>query len=314
MDRNAQDSPTGFTRYAWAVLAFNLGVVLWGALVRATGSGAGCGGHWPLCNGEVLPEFTGQATIIELVHRLASGVALLLVVGLWVWALRRYPRRSAARRWAWAALGLIIVEALVGAGLVLLRWVGDDASVGRSVSIALHLTITLALLASLALVAWRGAARQPVPPSVPPWVAWLLVAGVAVVGMSGAITALGDTLFPPQTLASGLAQDVAPSVHFLVRLRGIHPLLAGALAVGGILWADGRRRLIGPAPAKMRLTLLRGFLLMQLALGVANVILLSPVWLQIIHLLLANIVWLLLVICLAEAGQERPGGSELRGR
>jgi heme A synthase len=261
-----------------------------------------------LCNGEVLPDISSQATIIELIHRLVSGVALLLVFGLWLWALRRFPRRSAARRWAWTALGLIIIEALVGAGLVLLQWVGEDASVGRAVSIALHLTITLALLASLAMVAWRSSPRETVPPSVRPWIAALLVAGVVVVGMSGAVTALGDTLFPSGSLAYGLAQDVAPRVHFLVRLRGIHPLLAGAIVVGGILWADGRRRVIELPQAKMRLTLLRGFLLIQLAAGVANVILLAPVWLQIVHLLLANLVWLLLVICLAEAGHESPGG------
>jgi heme A synthase len=296
-----------FATYAWIVLAVNLAVVLWGALVRATGSGAGCGGHWPLCNGEVLPSAASQATVIEFVHRVVSGIALGLVVVLWGWALRRFGRAHPARRWAWASLGLILLEALVGAGLVLLRWVGEDASMGRAVSISLHLIITFALLASLELVAWHGdAPRATVAPRVPPAIAVSLIAGMVLVGMSGAITALGDTLFPPESVAQGLMEDVAAGSHFLLRLRGLHPLLAGAVVIGGILWADARRRRIDSPSAIRRLTVLRGLLLIQLAAGAANVILLAPVWLQIVHLLLANLVWLLLVLCLAEApGRER---------
>jgi heme A synthase len=291
-----------FAGFAWIVVAFNLVVVLWGALVRATGSGAGCGGHWPLCNGEVLPSAASQATTIEFIHRLLSGFAFVLVAALWVWALRRFPRRHAVRSWAWLSLALIVVEALVGAGLVLLHWVGEDASTGRAVSIAVHLIITFALLASLTLVAWRaGPGRSAVPPPVPIVAAVLLIVGIVIVGMSGAITALGDTLFPPQTLGQGLAQDIAPGAHFLLRLRALHPLLASVVVVAGMVWADGRRRAVEAASAKWRLTALRGLLLIQLALGAANVILLAPVWLQILHLLLANLVWLLLVVCLAEA-------------
>jgi heme A synthase len=249
----------------------------------------------------VLPSAASQATSIEFIHRVLSGLAFLLVVGLWAWALRSLPRRNRARRWAWVVVGLMILEALVGAGLVLLQWVGEDASTGRSVSIALHLILTFGLLAGLALVAWHGAGeRPPVPPAASPIVAALLVAGMLLVGMSGAITALGDTLFPPGSLAEGLAQDVAAQSHFLLRLRGLHPLLAGAIVIGGILWADRRRRSVDSPAAKWRLTALRGLLLIQLAAGAANVILLAPVWFQIVHLLLANLVWILLVLSLAE--------------
>jgi heme A synthase len=299
-------SPSSFVRYAWTVLTVNVLVVLWGALVRATGSGAGCGGHWPLCNGEVLPSAAGQATAIEFTHRVLSGIALVLVVALWVWALRRFPRAHAARTWAWAALGLIVLEALVGAGLVLLEWVGENASTGRAISIVLHLGITFGLLASLSLTAWNGGTvREPATPAVRPAIAAALISGLIVVGMSGALTALGDTLFPPQTLAQGVLQDFDPAAHFLIRLRALHPILSAALVIGGILWADARRRVVTTAGAKWRLTALRGLLLIQLAAGAANVILLAPVWLQIVHLLLANLVWLLLVICLAEAGSPQ---------
>ena len=296
-----------FTRYAWGVLAVNLGVILWGAFVRASGSGAGCGSHWPLCNGSIVPRDPGEATIIEFVHRLGSGLALVLVAGLWVWALRRFPRGAAARRWAWAALGLILLEAVVGAGLVLMGWVGEDASGARAASIAAHLAITYALVASLTFVAWYGSPepRRGAAPAISWMITVALSLGMVLLGMSGAVTALGDTLFPPGSLAEGLVQDLSPGVHFLVRLRVFHPLLALAVAGGGVVWADARRREVTSIPARWRLTLLRGSLLVQVAAGAANVLLSAPVWLQLAHLLLAELVWILLIVCLAE-GQARP--------
>src|SRR5512133_2746292 len=119
--------PSRFSRFAWAVLAYNLAVVAWGAFVRASGSGAGCGRHWPTCNGNVVPRSPSAATLIEFSHRLSSGLALLLVVTLALWAFRAYPRRHAVRRAAAASVVLMLTEALVGAGLVLLSLVAHDA-------------------------------------------------------------------------------------------------------------------------------------------------------------------------------------------
>src|ERR1019366_3079756 len=90
----------GFARFAWGVLAYNVAVILWGALVRATGSGAGCGGHWPLCNGDVLPDVSKIGTVIELTHRIMSGVALLLVAAMFLWAWKTFVPGHPARRWA----------------------------------------------------------------------------------------------------------------------------------------------------------------------------------------------------------------------
>src|SRR5262249_29685088 len=104
----ASPSATRFARYAWGVLAVNLGVILLGAYVRASGSGAGCGAHWPLCNGEVLPRDPAVQTVIEFSHRLSSGVALLLVAGLTIGAWRRYPRGHIIRRGAAAATAFIL--------------------------------------------------------------------------------------------------------------------------------------------------------------------------------------------------------------
>jgi len=294
---------SGFQGFAWIVLAVNLGVILWGAFVRASGSGAGCGSHWPLCNGAIVPQDPSQATVIEFVHRFGSALALALVVALWIWSERRFARGGAARRWARVATALIVLEAIVGAGLVLNRWVGDDASAARAVTIAVHLVLTYALLASLTLVMWSGSPRprSAIPPSIPVSIAVGLVAGMALLGVSGALTALGDTLFPPGSLAQGVAQDISPGGNMLLRIRLVHPLLALIVVGGGVVWADKRRRSVDNTPATWRLTLLRGILLVQLAAGAANVLLLAPVWLQILHLFLADVVWILLILCLAEA-------------
>ena len=119
---------TNFAKFAWGVLVYNLLVILWGAYVRATGSGAGCGSHWPLCNGEVIPRAPQIETIIEFTHRLMSGLSLLLVILLLIWAFRAYPRGSIVRKGAVLCMVFIITEALVGAGLVLFEWVAHDAS------------------------------------------------------------------------------------------------------------------------------------------------------------------------------------------
>src|ERR671912_761132 len=89
--------PTRLARFAWGVLSYNVAVIAWGAYVRATGSGAGCGEHWPLCNGTVIPRAPEIATIVEFSHRLTSGLALLAVVGLVAWTFRTRPRGDQSR-------------------------------------------------------------------------------------------------------------------------------------------------------------------------------------------------------------------------
>ena len=218
-----------FARYGWAVLAFNLLVILWGAYVRASGSGAGCGAHWPLCNGEVLPRAPRLETLIELTHRLTSGIALLLVVLQLAWARRARPAGDPARRMAHVAMALMLTEALVGAGLVLFEMVAQNQSIARAYWLSAHLLNTFALIASLALVPWLAQTGQR--PRLAPLgrEGRLLLAallGTLLLGMTGAVTALGDTLFPAGSLAEGLRQDFSPTAHLLLRLRVLHPTLA----------------------------------------------------------------------------------------
>src|SRR5687767_5652039 len=141
-------------RYAWLVLAYNVAVILWGAYVRATGSGAGCGSHWPLCNGQVLPRSPDAAMMIEFSHRLTSGLALVAVVALAIWIRRSCPPGHPARLGGALSVLFMLTEAAVGAGLVLFQLVADNATIARAMFIAVHLLNTFILLACITLTAW----------------------------------------------------------------------------------------------------------------------------------------------------------------
>jgi heme A synthase len=288
-----------FAKYAWGVLVYSLAVILWGAFVRASGSGAGCGSHWPLCNGVVIPRSPRLETLIEFIHRLNSGLALLLVVGLLVWAFRAYPRRHLVRRGASLAMFFMITEALVGAGLVLFQLVADNTSLARALWMAVHLANTFLLLASLALTAWWAWVEEPLQFKEMRALSGLLglgMLGVLVLGVSGAVTALGDTLFPAGSLAEGLQQDFSPTAHFLIRLRLLHPLIAVSVAaylmVMAALCNSGHYRPV----TKWLARALSVLLLLQLGAGVLNVALLAPVWMQLAHLFLSDLVWITLVL------------------
>lgn len=102
-------------RWGWFNLFYIGAVILWGAFVRATGSGAGCGDHWPLCNGVVVPRAPQMETLIELAHRVTSGISLIFIVALFFMARKAAGAGHPLRRAAAWSLGFIIVEALIGA-------------------------------------------------------------------------------------------------------------------------------------------------------------------------------------------------------
>ena len=288
-----------FQRYAWGVVAANLVVILWGALVRATGAGAGCGRHWPLCNGEVLPPSPSLKTIIEFTHRATSGIAFLLVVGLYLWSRKAFPPGHRARTAALVGLVFIVIEALIGAGLVRFGLVEENASPLRAVYLAGHLLNTFLLLAALALAAhWSGAT---VPATEAPrsnrWLLGIGLGAILVVGMTGAIAALGDTLFPATSLAEGLRADADSGSHVLIRLRVFHPVLAllAGMYLSLMVWAVERKK--GPAAPRSRWgRALTGFVMLQLAVGVFNLLMLAPTALQLAHLLVADLLWISAVV------------------
>lgn len=280
------------------MLAWNVLVVLWGAYVRASGSGAGCGSHWPLCNGEVVPVAPRIQTVIEFTHRMMSGVALVAVAVLWLWSRAGFPKRDRVRKMAGASAIFLITEALLGAGLVLFN-VDKNASVGRAFYLSLHLLNTLLLLGALVLTAWFSRAGAPPPGRRSSLVIAALPIAI-IVSVTGAIAALGDTLYPASSLAQGISQDFSAAASFLVRLRVLHPafaIVAGAYFVTiAIVILRSKQHAVGGKLAAGVLILA----LIQLGAGATNVILLAPVWMQIAHLLIADLLWMCLVLLAVE--------------
>jgi cytochrome c oxidase assembly protein subunit 15 len=281
--------PRGISGYAALTLGFMVFVVLEGAVVRATGSGAGCGNHWPLCNGEVIPHHPRLATIIEFVHRQLTTVCSLLVIGLIARTFLNYPSGHRARRAVvWTGI-LLVTEAALGAILVKGGYVESNASNMRVLMQCIHFTNTMLLLAALTVTWWwlrdrtepTHIATQARP------MAWIALASTIVVGATGSVAALADTLFPSTSLQTALLQDFAAHSPLLIRMRWLHP----AAAILGLICALALARLLRGPIAQSLLLLIAA----QFILGIADVLLLAPTWMQVLHLLGADLYWIALV-------------------
>jgi heme A synthase len=288
---------TWIKRYSWFVLAYTIAVIVWGAYVRATGSGAGCGSHWPLCNGVVVPKSPQIETIIEFIHRFTSG-AILVFVGLLFLFIWKTQKDKVIRWGAGFSVLFTLTEALIGAGLVLFELVAGNVSTIRIISTMAHLVNTFLLLASLSMIAWW--LNMGVPGKITfnkQKISDLIgLLTVLLLGASGAVTALGDTLFPPSSLREGLTQDFTETANILIRLRIIHPIIA-VMAFLIVIWIGWRivQRTKGSASTKLFCGLITAFLI-QLGLGSLNIYLLAPVGIQLVHLFVSTIVWVLFVL------------------
>ena len=282
-----------FARYNLCNLVYTLVVILWGAYVRASSSGAGCGAHWPLCNGEIIPTPQKIQTWVEFAHRATSGISLVLVVIGFIWARFISEKGSLVRRAALLTVIAIFLEAAIGAGLVLLRLVEFDQSIARAISISMHLVNTLFLLSTVVSLTFFSRRESTYQKSARPIFPrdrvflWTLFVFVCL-GVTGAITALGDTLFPATSLANGMEADLKVGAHFLLRLRVIHPVLATAW----ILLVFGWSKKLETIEFKWIRALLLLAVIAQFMIGFVNWMLMAPMALQIVHLLVADLVFI----------------------
>jgi heme A synthase len=239
-----------------------------------------------------------MATVIEFVHRSMTGIDAAMVLGLLAWTFRAFPKRHAARLGAVLSTVFMFSEALIGATLVKFGLVVHDASPARAAVLSLHLVNTLTFLACLTLTALWASGRQRIRIERS---AWVSVAAVTLLAISGALAALADTLYPVHSLAAGFVQDLAPRANFLVKLRAAHPIIAAAVSLWLIPYAISR------AAAAQRLAhVVVATVVAQLLVGVVNLLLLAPIGMQLAHLLLADLLWIaLVVLCWNAEGQPR---------
>ncbi|HEX8713546.1 MAG TPA: COX15/CtaA family protein [Terracidiphilus sp.] len=287
-------------RFSWGVLVYFIAVILWGAVTRATGAGDGCGNHWPLCNGTVIQHSPTVDAMIEFTHRITSGISFFAVVGLAIWTYAATARGHLARRFAIAAVLFTLVEAAIGALLVKLGLTAQSHSPLRPPYLAVHFSNTLLLIAALTMTAHmlgrragytRGSTRW-----IKPFGAFACLFVVLIVGVTGSLAALGDTLFPAQSLSAAMAQDFSTKSAWLLRWRWTHPTIAVVASVF-FLWLIARAMQRSAHWNNRGLAVfILALLAVQYALGTLNILLLAPIWLQVLHLLAADVLWTALVV------------------
>lgn len=274
-------------RFAWAFVGYLIFVILFGAWVRISGSGAGCGNHWPTCQGVVIPPDPSLKTIIEFTHRLTSGLSGIFGLAILVYTWRK---KSPALSWAAGMFFFLLVEGFIGAVLVKKELVENDASLSRAIVISLHLVNTMLLMLCAVAVPLR--LNQVTPRFNNIWI-YAAMATLVLTNASGAVTALGDTLFPttpasgPELLAK-IRADLSPTHHFLVRLRFLHPVIATVSATALLAILTTIQRRTGNTWALVGLSLVT----LQVLLGLANIWLRAPAPFQLAHLLTAQLVWI----------------------
>ncbi|MFW5696983.1 MAG: COX15/CtaA family protein, partial [Fimbriimonadaceae bacterium] len=312
MSASSKIASTKIAKFAWIALAYTLFVILFGAFVRASLSGDGCGAHWPTCHGGLLPH-TDFASFAEYTHRITSGLTLVLVGALALASHRVFGRiasvvsgkrsrfaslHPATRASLWA-LFFTIVSALIGAVLVLFEFVALDRSLGRAITMPLHLINTLFLLGSLGLAGHYARGGDPIQ-----WkgqgaakAVFLLMAGsMMVLGATGAISALGKTAWQFENVTQSFAAHFAADAHPLLRGGIVHPLLATSVGLL-IIWGCGfLAHLRNDPQTKKWARVTVGLYVVQFVFGIVNLLMSAPVWMQLTHLALACFNWLALIM------------------
>ncbi|MGZ8392527.1 MAG: heme o synthase [Gemmatimonadales bacterium] len=294
-------------RLAWsgAVLAF--GLIVLGGVVRITGSGMGCGDHWPRCNGEWFPPLD-LPTMIEIGHRWAAALVSILVLAMTAVAWIRHRHEPRLRNPATLALVLLVVQVLLGAVTVRLAlppWV-----------IITHLANAMVLLGVILLTALRAGAtptaeaavashpahgpnRHPAHRQVLATTALgfvVILFGAQVANFHTGLLCLGFPLCNGQLLPPGNHLAFLPWAHRVLAFGFLAAVLGLAVRLG---------RRSDPASRNMRLSvaLVVAFTVLQIGIAAAMVVELLPPGLRAAHLLMGTLIWAGLVILTFHSGR-----------
>ena len=294
-----------FSRFSWGLLAYMILTIIWGVFLRASGSGDGCGTHWPLCGDVLIPNAqTAHKTWVEWLHRFMSEFLGVLVLGQLIWAFRAFPAKHAARLGAVLVMLFTLSEAWLGRQLVVYKYVAYSEAPQRIYWMAAHLCNTFCLVAALALTAWWASGQKRLNlKNQGPLLALVVVSLVATLGLSitGSISALGDMLYPASSHLDAMRQASLPTANALMKARPTHPYTAVVVAMLLCLTA-GLLAHLRPSIQTRRLSYSVWFLLSaQMVLGLLNIWLLAPIWMQVVHLFAADALWVCVVLLSASA-------------
>ena len=304
---------SSFATYSLVVLIYTLATVAWGAIVRSSGSGAGCGNNWPLCDGQLLPIFSSSQRIVEFAHRTSTEIVGPLALILLIWARRIFPQGSMGRKAAYGVMAMTLFEGLIGAVLVKKGWVNMDTSVGRVYFMGLHVVSTFVLIAFLTTAYLAAKGVRPIQIKGQGAVGWMLgacVLCVAGLGISGAISALGHQLWPVNDVLKAAASPTSP---LLVKLQPTHPFLAVAIGLLIVLTVGLVLHLRPTADVRRASRYVAGAFGGEMLVGLINIWLKAPVWMQAAHLVTADLTFasvIALAIAAMGVGVERKDSAD----
>jgi len=263
--------------------------IIAGAIVRATGSGDGCGASWPTCNGEIIPKLETSAELIEFSHRFISGFLLIITLIIFIKSFKdKVPVLQ--KRIIWLLTFFVLLEALIGAVIVIYEWVGLNSSSPRIIAVPLHLLNTFGLLGTYTLLFHLTKNKKN---SLNNFFDRGFKIGLCLFllsGATGSIAALADVIFPSESFIAGLAADFDSNSELLTRLRILHPIVATALSI--YLYSEANRL---QKEYKIQTKNIKALVFLGVLLGVLNVVSNIILPLSILHLLIADLLWVVYV-------------------
>ena len=281
-------------RLSFYGLVISIASIIAGAIVRATGSGDGCGASWPTCNGEIIPELKTSSELIEFSHRSISGILLIITLIIFLKSFNNSVP-VLQKRVIRALTFFVLLEALIGAVIVIYEWVGLNSSTPRIIAVPLHLINTFGLLGTYTLLFHLTKNSKT---SLNNFFDKGFKIGLILFlfsGATGSIAALADVIFPSKSFIMGLAEDFDSNSEILTRLRVLHPIVASFLSIYLYSEANRLQREYKVITKNIKLLVLLGVFL-----GVLNVVSNIILPLSILHLLTADLLWVLYVYKSAE--------------
>ena len=275
-------------KLSWKLLLlYTFFVIVWGAFVRASGSGDGCGAHWPSCHGDmIIAQASETKTLIEYFHRATSGLYGIFVLFLVIITCLKKNITKEVKFFALGVLAFTVLESLIGAKLVLSELVGKNTSFTRAVVVMIHLSNTFFLiLCNVGVLVGLDKKTKVLSflknKSINRHFYFVFLLFFAT-GASGALAALGDSLYPSESLLEGFKMDINPESPLIIKLRSFHPFFAFALSFL-VIWSIQLGRVFSLPLIVLAIS--------TLIVGLVNLAFLAPVWLQLFHLFMALSFW-----------------------